>query len=115
MQRNGQQRDAATQHVIQLTSSPPSVSSKHDNRHCDGPSPDQCFGSGDDDHGGGGALTRAGVVKGGRAQLNCGGGGDMPGLYCDEEWIEIDISYDGGVTWSQLWAGWGNVCDIWAE
>jgi hypothetical protein len=44
---------------------------------------------------------------------NDGGGGGGGGweLVCSTEWIKLEISYDGGNTWSTLWEGWGEVCE----
>jgi hypothetical protein len=42
-----------------------------------------------------------------------GGGADAGGLTpsCAWQWLELEISYDGGVTWQQLWTGWVQVCE----
>jgi hypothetical protein len=43
-----------------------------------------------------------------------GGGGGNPGgetLTCWWEWMEIEISYDGGKTWHPFWSGLGQVCE----
>lgn len=47
---------------------------------------------------------------------DCGGGGAGGGsaggtLECWWEWMEIEISYDGGKTWHPFWSGWGQVCE----
>jgi hypothetical protein len=45
---------------------------------------------------------------------DCGGGaggGGGGGLTCGWEWMEIEISYDGGQTWHHFWSGWGQVCE----
>ena len=45
---------------------------------------------------------------------DCGGGGGGGGggtLVCWWEWMEIEISYDGGKTWHPFWSGWGQVCE----
>lgn len=47
---------------------------------------------------------------------SCGGGkgGDGTGggtMVCWSEWLEIEISYDGGKTWHPFWSGWGQVCE----
>lgn len=104
-----------SQHVIQLAGYYPSLSSMNAHGNCDGPTPDLCDGGS-----GGDSITSyaqsIGVVRGGKAHLDCsniGGGGTD--LVCEDEWIELDISYDGGMTWSPLWEGWGDVCDIAAE
>ena len=40
-----------------------------------------------------------------------GGGGDGGGGGgCYEQYGSIDISYDGGATWDELWSGWYSVC-----
>lgn len=39
-----------------------------------------------------------------------GGGADGSTLTCWWEWLEIEISYDGGKTWHPFWSGWGRVC-----
>lgn len=49
----------------------------------------------DDDGGGGGGGD---------------GGGDGGGGGCTWEWMEIEISYDGGQTWHLWWSGYGRVC-----
>lgn len=46
----------------------------------------------------------------------CGGGGDEGGtggerLTCWWEWVDVEISYDGGKTWYPYWSGWGQVCE----
>jgi hypothetical protein len=38
------------------------------------------------------------------------GGGDADSA-CHWEWMEIEISYDGGQTWHPFWSGWGQVCE----
>lgn len=41
-----------------------------------------------------------------------GGGGSSGGSStCRWEWMEIEISYDGGQTWHPFWSGWGQVCE----
>ncbi len=40
-----------------------------------------------------------------------GGGGGGGGSSCYSEWMEIEISYDGGQTWHPYWSGWGQVCE----
>lgn len=41
-----------------------------------------------------------------------GGGSDGGGSgSCSTEWIELDISYDGGITWGVWWEGYATVCD----
>jgi hypothetical protein len=43
-----------------------------------------------------------------------GGGGDAGGsgsVTCHWEHMTIEISYDGGKTWSVWWEGWGQVCE----
>lgn len=48
---------------------------------------------------------------------DCGGGseegasGTGDGMNCWQEYIVIEISYDGGLTWQEFWAGWGTVCE----
>lgn len=47
---------------------------------------------------------------------DCGGGGGGGsggggGLTCWWEWMEIEISYNGGKTWETYWSGWGRVCN----
>ena len=62
--------------------------------------PDQpCPGGGG---GGGGEPT---VTPGG------GGGGGGGGTTCHQEWVIIEVSYDGGATWSTWWEGYANVCE----
>lgn len=49
--------------------------------------------------------------------MDCGGGaggGDAGGagnVTCHWEYMTIEISYDGGRTWSVWWEGWGQVCE----
>jgi hypothetical protein len=47
--------------------------------------------------------------------LACGGGGGGSsgggGVTCRWEWMEIEISYDGGQTWQSFWSGWGQMCE----
>lgn len=39
-------------------------------------------------------------------------GGPQPGVSsCHSEWIAIDISRDGGLTWAPLWEGEALICD----
>ena len=38
------------------------------------------------------------------------GGGDGGGATCHDEYIYVEVSYDGGVTWEVLWEGWAQVC-----
>ena len=51
------------------------------------------------------------------APADCGGGageegsGANEGLTCWQEYMVIEISYDGGVTWQEFWSGWGTVCE----
>jgi hypothetical protein len=50
----------------------------------------------------------------------CGtpGGGDNPygdDIVCWDEYLRLEISYDGGLSWSTLWEGWGRVCDLASE
>jgi hypothetical protein len=43
-----------------------------------------------------------------------GGGGDAGGsgsVACHWEYMTIEISYDGGKTWSVWWEGWGQICE----
>ena len=37
-----------------------------------------------------------------------GNGGSPQG--CPIEWVTVEISYDGGATWSELWSGWATTC-----
>jgi hypothetical protein len=56
--------------------------------------------------------TDASVSSGG------GGGGDGSGGGgggCHEEYGTLEISYDGGMTWEDLWSGWVSVCGEMAE
>ncbi len=48
--------------------------------------------------------TDASVSSGG------GGGGGGGGSQCYESYGTIEISYDGGMTWQDLWTGWYSVC-----
>ena len=32
-------------------------------------------------------------------------------LSCHDEWMTLEISYDGGGTWSTFWSGYGRVCE----
>lgn len=54
-------------------------------------------------------------LESGPSDVDCGssesGGGTYGGgSYCSPEWIEIDISYDGGATWDVWWEGEAEVC-----
>jgi hypothetical protein len=40
-----------------------------------------------------------------------GGGGTGGGVSCRWEWMEIEISYNGGLTWETYWSGWGQTCE----
>lgn len=42
------------------------------------------------------------------------GGGtiDPDRVTCHWEWMQVEISYDGGVTWETYWSGWANVCEL---
>jgi hypothetical protein len=45
--------------------------------------------------------------------IECGGGGGDGGggsSSCTSEWMEIEVSYDGGISWSTWWSGWGLIC-----
>lgn len=50
--------------------------------------------------------------EGDAVTAECGGGGsgDGGGYTCSWEWMEIEISYDGGQTWQTYWSGYGQVC-----
>jgi len=37
------------------------------------------------------------------------------GTDCTDEWVEIDISFDGGETWTDWWDGYATVCTGYAE
>lgn len=39
------------------------------------------------------------------------GGGSGPTLVCEDAYIVIEISYDGGQTWQMWWEGWGTECE----
>ena len=39
-----------------------------------------------------------------------GGGGGSGGSNCHDEYVYIEESTDGGVTWTVLWEGWAIVC-----
>lgn len=47
--------------------------------------------------------------------LACGGGAGGSsgggGVTCRWEWMEIEISYDGGQTWQSFWSGSGQMCE----
>ena len=38
------------------------------------------------------------------------GGVGGPPQQCPLEWVVVEISYNGGATWSVLWAGWATTC-----
>jgi hypothetical protein len=38
------------------------------------------------------------------------GGAAPPGSYCHDEYVYIEISNDGGITWTTIWEGWAIVC-----
>jgi hypothetical protein len=47
------------------------------------------------------------------ANSNCGNGGSVPGpgsSTCTVQWVSVEESYDGGVTWQVLWEGYAEVC-----
>jgi hypothetical protein len=46
----------------------------------------------------------------GEATIECGGGGGGGGRTCYWEWMDIEISRDGGGSWEPWWSGWGQVC-----
>lgn len=50
----------------------------------------------------------------GSCSVGSGSGGSGPpppsGTICNTEWMAIDISYDGGVTWTTVWEGLVKVC-----
>ena len=61
--------------------------------------------------GSGGGVLRLGTTA---VANDCGGGGGSSGGgsgTCSTQWGEIDISYDGGATWSLLWEGYYTVCE----
>jgi hypothetical protein len=37
-----------------------------------------------------------------------GQGGSEPG--CHDEYVYVEVSYDGGLTWVEMWEGWAEVC-----
>ena len=39
-----------------------------------------------------------------------GGGGGGGGSSCYEEWGSLEASYDGGMTWTEIWSGYYTVC-----
>lgn len=58
-------------------------------------------------------------ISSGAPSAECGGGGGGGGdgggggggISCYWEWMEIEISRDGGQTWEHFWSGWGQVCE----
>ncbi len=40
-----------------------------------------------------------------------GGGSTGGGTTCNHEYVLIEVSYDGGQTWSVWWEGWATVCE----
>jgi hypothetical protein len=38
------------------------------------------------------------------------GGGSGGSASCHDEYVYVEISYDGGATWQVLWEGWAEVC-----
>jgi hypothetical protein len=43
----------------------------------------------------------------------CGGGsGSNPEIECWDEWIEIQIQFEGDPTWYTIWNGYASVCDF---
>lgn len=47
-------------------------------------------------------------LRGGCAGGSGGNGGG--GATCQDEYIYVEISYDGGATWLVIWEGWAEVC-----
>lgn len=55
----------------------------------------------------------------GDLRLSCGGGGNGDGgmgfnpddFTCSWEYLTIEVTRDGGVTWEHYWSGWAQVCD----
>lgn len=41
---------------------------------------------------------------------NGGNGGGSPST-CWNEYVYVEISYDGGLTWETMWEGWATVCE----
>jgi len=39
-----------------------------------------------------------------------GGSGDGDGAICHDEYVYVELSNDGGVTWEVIWEGWAQVC-----
>jgi len=65
------------------------------------------------DYGGGPSAaydpySRFGGSNGCESQGSGGGGGNT--TTCWDEYIYVEISYDGGATWDTIWEGWAEVC-----
>lgn len=43
---------------------------------------------------------------------DCGseGGSGEEGVSCHDEYVYVEVSHDGGVTWEVIWEGWAQVC-----
>jgi len=44
-------------------------------------------------------------------ESSSGGGTGGSDYTCRDEYVYVEISYDGGVTWEVLWEGWAIVCE----
>lgn len=66
--------------------------------------------------GDGGAASITDVLQSECAETGSGGGGSDTwagpgGTTCRYEYLVLEISNDGGMTWDVLWTGWGTVCE----
>jgi hypothetical protein len=85
-----------------------------DNGACPEPEPDGCtdWDARDDfDYGDGGEEEGWDEETGGCGTGTGGGSTGGGGMECHVEWIELEISYDGGITWHPFWEGYANVCE----
>ena len=71
------------------------------------PPPDQIVMGGS----GGGVLRLGTTAVANDCGGGCGGGSGGGSGGCSTQWGEIDISYDGGATWSVFWEGYYTVCE----
>lgn len=76
----------------------------------------ECGGDPDDDDDEWETRETGHLVKGGGgATLSCddpsGGYEPPPDVTCSTVWLQLQISYDDGLTWETIWEGWGEVCE----
>lgn len=44
------------------------------------------------------------------SDCNSSGGSGTGGVTCHDEYVYVEVSNDGGVTWEVIWQGWAQVC-----